>query len=112
MKTALEILVAAKARITAPADWAQGDFAQDSDGWSVVPTGRTACKWCSLGAVMCAAGQQTENIGPLHEAMNALNDAGRAMGYLGAASLNDSCSHSMALEMFDKAIAKVEKGTV
>jgi hypothetical protein len=55
-KSPKQILIEAKALIADPANWCQGDFAQDKDGFSVgALSERAACR-CSLGAVGCAAG--------------------------------------------------------
>lgn len=114
MSKVVEILKAARASITDPANWTQGEYAKNADGDSLDEreweAQAPAC-FCSVGAVAKAGAMSV---------CDAENSA--AVVYLGKAigsklpcaivEYNDEHTHEEVLAAFDKAIALAEKELV
>lgn len=106
----VEILRAARAQISHPANWCQFEDALSIEGMVVPCHDEDACRWCSLGATAAVAGA----ICPEAEkkADGYLASAAHEMGFTGngaVADLNDNTDHATVMKMFDRAIALAEK---
>lgn len=103
--TVKEVLIAARAKIADPANWAKGSFATDKNGSPVWETSKDACRFCSAGAVYLACREfevgYPAYVVPSHSAINALN---RVMGD-SVGKFNDTHTHAEVLAKFDEAIA-------
>lgn len=54
-RSTVEILKAARERISGPARWTQNAFARRADGEIVAPDSSVACRWCAGGALRAEA---------------------------------------------------------
>jgi hypothetical protein len=94
-KSALDVLVAARALIEKPENWTQGAAAQDSKGRRVHPHHPEACRWCALGALTRAGDRAQDGYRLLRAATGARS----------IIELNDDGTHPNILAAFDRAIA-------
>lgn len=108
--TTLSLLIAARQLIADPANWTTKVYARAKDDTSRIPTERTACKFCALGAVHHAMGHVSYE-GTTRSVTDALHLSARKMGAANVPELNDKQGHGRVLAMFDSAICSLE-GTV
>ena len=90
----LRDLIAARTLITDPANWCQGNAAQNAKGFPAAPLHDEAVRFCSWGAAARAAGAHSG------DRFSAVKDA-LGVGFI---SFNDSHSHEEVLALFDRAI--------
>lgn len=103
--TIVEVLRAARAKITDPKHWTRHVNARDADGEPISPSDPSAVCWCSYGAI--AAVDPEDDAGT--NACDFLHDAAREKtGHWGVSALNDDGEHSDVLSMFDRAIELAE----
>ena len=93
--TTLDILVAARAKISTPETWCQTVVARDSEGLSVVVDDPAACQWCAMGALLLVCNRDTEAV---HRAAEYL-----CWGLVGYNDNPETC-HADIMAMFDAAI--------
>ncbi len=105
MQTTKEILIAAKALISDPAHWTQGEYSRNTDGRRTAHHDPAAVCWCAMGAII--------RVLPLREYSRAVGVtetlAAWGAGGNSAADLvgfNDGHTHAEVLALFDKAIAE------
>ena len=101
----LEILRKARKLIEDPERWTKGQFARDTDG-EPLSNGfdSDAVCWCAAGAIEHVSNLDC-TVGAAGRATVLLQEA--AGGPL--ASFNDGTEHRRVLELFDKAIKKLER---
>jgi hypothetical protein len=93
--TTLDVLKAARERISDPARWCQ-------ETYRVLDAGGSAIRWCAMATIS----DTTENNHLLGVAWGALR---RAMGGGCIAEYNDTHTHAEVLALFDRAIAAEEQ---
>lgn len=100
--SALEILKAAREKISIPEAWTQGTFARRADGHITTTTHPDAVCWCAAGAIhaVCPAEHRGE---AYREATVALRSVVGAI-----APFNDAATHDEVLAAFDAAIRRLE----
>lgn len=100
----MEILKAARERITPKEAWTTGEDARDEFGGPVLPDDPDAVSWCMAGAVMAEGVDATTcgEIGPIGRLLN------QATGVTGVGPWNDSHSHDEVLAALDRAIELAE----
>lgn len=96
----LEVLRAARDRISSPERWCVGFSAVDAQGNGVDPRNPNARRWCSIGAI----GAVSRAPGHDEHAYIALSEA---MGGEFVGDWNDAHTHVQVLAAFDRAIAKL-----
>lgn len=108
-RSTVEVLKAARDRISDPERWCQETEAQDAIGRNVEPTNAAAVRWCFAGAVYAEGVDATTapHIG-VSQIGRILNEA---IGVEGAGPWNDAPdrSHADVLEAFDRAIQLAEE---
>lgn len=103
--TTIEVLKAARERISDPNRWTQGTYSRHSDGSPAWNSGRLAgvC-WCASGAVQCCL-----DLGATRFATDcAFDDLCRTLGGGCAVRYNDTHTHAEVLALFDRTIARLE----
>lgn len=107
MRTASEILRAAKAKIAEPSRWVKGAPALNADGSAVDPWRGHAVCWCVNGALV-----EVTRTGELMQSRASfiLSQCARRRGYETASRLNDApeTTHADVMALFDEAIAWAE----
>lgn len=98
----LTVLKAARAKIAKPEHWTQGTGARDRDGLSVSPQRANAFSFCSYGAVEAVLPAM------LNGRRRAINHLKRLVPFGQLATFNDDHTHAEVLNLFDKAIARLE----
>ena len=104
MKSTLEILIGARARIADPAHWIRFWFAANAQRAQVSVLSRNACSFCAKGAIINTVGTDAFSE-PVNIAENTLTKWLLTKGhgpYIGM--YNDSHTHAGVLAMFDGAI--------
>jgi hypothetical protein len=98
--TPLEILIAARALIEAPARWTKGSFARDADGGAYPGKGKEVC-WCFAGAIFKAANNDADGIAAERFITN-------VTGISNIRRFNDhpTTTHADVLAVFDRAIER------
>jgi hypothetical protein len=123
MKSALELLKAARERITPPENWCQNEFFRDAHGHAIGWPGAYAPSevinevfeqvksCCADGAlIMCNHGMTAGTV--YDDASRALNAAAFDVANVGSfVKANDALGHEAILAVFDKAIADIEELT-
>lgn len=103
---ALEVLKSARARIAKPENWAQGNFAYDSNGFAVASRDKHAVCWCALGAIITVLSPYSGEAGE----WLALAIAGsRVRSSIPEFNDRSTTTHDDVLGAFDKAIAMIER---
>ena len=103
---ALDVLKAARVRITEPEHWTQGAFARDAGGAEVLLANDVnATCWCAAGAVSVSAGLFGRVLyeSAIKELRRTITGSGFAIG-----DYNDEHTHAEVLAVFDKAINRLE----
>jgi hypothetical protein len=98
-----EILIAARAKIERPENWAQGAFARNKQGRDVIPKGKTSVCWCALGAIIATTNNYEDEdkaASLLRLELNAYENS--------ISKFNDISTHAEVLAMFDLAIATAD----
>ncbi len=99
----------ARRRIANEGNWTQGAYARNVYDLICLPTDKDALKFCAVGA-LCAATNKVLSGKNYDEFMEYLTLLAKHTGEHHAVStFNDKCSHKDVLELFDKAIADLEK---
>jgi hypothetical protein len=108
-KSTLQILKEARALISDPERWTQGEDARDEDGLPVHPDDSDAVCWCTLGALHRAAAG-TDDFSVFREIQKAVEafPGIRSQAHY-AAKFNDAHTHAEVLAMFDAAISAKER---
>lgn len=110
--TSAEILRAARDLIANPLCWTQGAFARDSAGNSIMWEAPDAVCWCAVGAVMRVT-DESYKTGPgasaYLAAYRALTNA--ALPKHSVEAFNDNSPHIQVLDLFDRAINRLEPAT-
>lgn len=101
MKTALQILIDARALIEKPEKWTKETFARDADNTPCLERSISAVCWCALGAISRSAPG-------IPSAIDA-KDALRRVIDSKISKFNDEHTHAEVLAAFDKAI-EAERG--
>lgn len=104
----VEILKAARAKITNPENWTQGWFAKNEHGDRLLGVSPAATCYCSLGAVEAVTGVEYAEDGWPWDVSRALSVAMGGNSNFGIASYNDNHTHEDVLAAFDRAIASTE----
>jgi hypothetical protein len=101
--TTLDVLKAARERISDPARWTQGDYARLLNDEGCGGTHPEAVKWCAYGALSVAG---RPHIGPINAASDAIESLLADDGYCpDLVDFNDTHTHAEVLALFDAAIA-------
>jgi len=106
--TTAEILTAARSLISKPENWTQGEYARDSSGERVSEHDQDAVCFCTIGALLKAEHALNIYISAFarnHPSINYLKTFLNGS----VADYNDSSTHAEVLELFDKAIAELNK---
>lgn len=96
--TTVEILIAARALITPPDKWTQGEIARDDEGNATSPTAMDAVCWCAQGAIAKVAGGHYL-IGAFYARDTLRKVAGNKVF-----NFNDGHTHAEVLAALDRAI--------
>ena len=102
-RSTVEILRAARERISDPEHWCTEVLAKSASGAAVAPFDSSACQWCARGA--CEAGGEDAR----HLAVGLLYEA--AGPGVSVTDLNDTEGHEAALNLLDKAISLAEEAS-
>lgn len=106
-RSTVEILRAARERITPVERWTTGVEARDAADHLVDADDPAAVKWCMAGAVYAEGGDATSSpsygVTPMGRLLN------RAIGSTGAGPWNDSHTHEEVLAALDRAIQLAEQ---
>lgn len=106
-RSTVEVLRAARERISDPERWTFHAFARDHESRKVAATSPAACSWCALGSLICETGGA---ITPIQEQCEELlNRVGSELQHLSLVGVNDRRGHTATLEMFDRAIEHAER---
>jgi hypothetical protein len=102
--TALEILRAARSKISLSVRWTKHCNASNSDGDPVMASDPVAVCWCALGAVYASSPQNT------NVARNFAREALSRTAGTCIVTFNDhaTTTHADVLRVFDKTIARLE----
>lgn len=101
----VEILRAARQKISDPTHWTTDSYARSKSGESVDSDSTRAVCWCALGAIFAVAGHREP---AMHVAKEELYNAVSVLGGDGVAAINDERGHEAVLQMYDIAIAAAE----
>lgn len=113
-KSTKKLLIEAKALIADKKNWTKKAFARTEDNASVEIQSDEACKFCSVGAVVKAAGERNAdacfigrfNSSP-YKAFHLLDNEAAKFGdctFTSLVGLNDYGSHEDVMQVFDNAI--------
>ncbi len=119
-KSTKELLIEAKALIADKKNWTKKAFARREDGEAIAIQASTACAFCSVGAVVKAAGERNAdacfirsfNSSP-YKAFRLLDNEAAKFGdctFTSLVGLNDYGSHEDVMQVFDNAIKACEGG--
>jgi len=99
--TPREVLIAARAKISDPANWIKGYFANDEHG-DVLYNDPDACRFCALGAVWHLGVSSDLEV----EADRMLDKAAKARGFDSVIHYNDAptTTHEDILSLYDEVI--------
>jgi hypothetical protein len=111
-RSVVDVLRAARERISDPERWTKGESAKNAQGEWTTASASDACRWCAVGAVWCEAGATLMPGSPEIKALNAAVrdlDGRRGVGEVSGwpvARFNDSkrTDHGEVLDLFDRAI--------
>lgn len=98
-RSTVEILRAARERITPGERWTGGAYARDADGQEVFPFSERACSWCAVGSVAAELGLDVGDAEVVAVA--------KLLG-LTIEGVNDRRGHAAVLARFDRAIELAE----
>lgn len=98
-----ELLTKAKAVIADPKHWAQGFYAKDAKGQTLLPYYPDAVCWCSLGALEKVAHEENA-YSTRFAATRYLAEVSVECGYSRIPYFNDNSSHEAVMKAWDKAI--------
>ena len=105
----LEALKDARDRIADPAHWTHGTSAKDAHGCSVSPLDQAAVKWCAGGSMNRSTEELgTDDIRPYEFLTYGTKRVAAEEGLTTRliSQVNDICSHSGAMRMYDVAIER------
>lgn len=100
MKTAKQILIAARQLIAKPEHWTQIEIARKPNGDGTLSTDPNAVCWCAYGA-MCKVGDCYVDALETSRAIM-ITEVGEAIG-----TFNDTHTHAEVLAKFDEVIASL-----
>ena len=98
-----ELLTKAKAVIADPKHWAQGFYAKDAKGQTLLPCNPDAVCWCSVGALEKVAYEE-DTYSTRFAATKCLFEVSAEYGYSGITDFNDNSSHKAVMKAWDRAI--------
>lgn len=110
-RSTVDILKAARERISDPERWTTGAYARGEDGAGACPATDHACKWCAYGALLAELGVNQPGPGTarydtyLENAAEDISDS----WLTSAVEVNDEGSHPDALHLLDRAIQLAEQ---
>lgn len=110
-RSTVEILRAAKERISDPSKWCRVFHARDASNNGADPTSDKACRWCARGALLAECGinsSATANEAERRLYVPADELLRRAAGPQPVINLNDGGQHDAVMALYDKAIALAE----
>lgn len=103
--TLLEVLKAARKRISKPEHWTQGTCARDAEGHMTLASSPDAVQWCAFGAILSVDRahdftglEALRSVLPLGYSVQSFNDTPRR-------------KHSEVLDMFDRAVERLQNLT-
>lgn len=100
----LKILTKARALISDPARWTQRSAAKDVSGNDVLANSPKAVCWCSAGALLKASRRSSIGFVPMGTLSQEME--------FSVSYFNDSHTHAEVLAAFDKAIERINKGSI
>lgn len=103
-RSTVEILKAARERISDPERWTTRVGARDQAGDATLVLDPNACKWCALGSIEA----ETNGPGVLYAEASAALFLGTQNEY-GVVGTNDHLGHDAVLAMYDRAIQLAEQ---
>jgi hypothetical protein len=102
----VDVLRAARERISDPERWTTGYYARNAYGDEVVANSPAACQWCAVGAVLAETDLDlglSLHLSPLAKAAKEyLDRAGPVL------DVNDDRGHAATLELYEQAIELAE----
>lgn len=110
-RSTVEILKAARERISDPERWTTGAYARAIDGTGARPATDEACKWCAYGALLAELGVNQPGPGTapydtyLENAAEEIADS----WLTSAVEVNDHGGWGEALDLLDRAIQLAER---
>lgn len=109
-RSTVEILKAARDRITPEEAWTTGTYSRNADHLDVLSHSKWACCWCAIGSLACEMGVDgVEADRPDNPAWDFLWRAARDLFGVGSpATVNDENGHDAVLAMYDRAIELAE----
>lgn len=108
-RSTVEILKAARERITPREHWTVEVYARDADN-AIVEPGPDACMWCAVGSLMQECGDGVVVDGVVNDLWNRLDAAAGSLGLeRNMLGLNDSLGHAVALRVYDAAVQLAEQ---
>lgn len=113
VKTAKDLLIAARALIEDPSRWTTHSYAKDRDGHSVAEFSGQACKWCAAGALSraiydCEGKYEFDQTEASNGAWSAIHRASHLrFNHQSVITVNDQLGHEAVLQVYDDAIARV-----
>ena len=109
---AKEILTEARELLSDPARWCKGGLAFRADGVACDARGGDAVRWCALGAMHRAAGdeERDQRTPSFAAAWEATNSAAGARGFWLISDFNNApeTEHADIMAFFDEAIAAAD----
>jgi len=108
-KTAMEILVYVREKLSNKDNWTRGALARDTKGNLVLPKNSSATCWCILGALDTYKTQQ--NFRAYIKAAEVIHQEVIKLGYSSLPRFNDSSdtNHCDVLKVLDRAISETNK---
>ncbi len=88
-----DLLTAAQERIRDPQRWTQGAAARNERGDECSPWDKTACRWCSFGAVVAERPEDRDSL-PF------LSNAAFSLFRSGFICVNDDKGHDAVMQVF------------
>lgn len=111
-RSTVEILKAARGRLSDPDHWYQGEYACDEDGAYIAANSERACKWCAAGAVLAeldrdiAVGEPevADALEPLVGAISGQPPADDMVQEIASFNDDPDRTHAEILALYDRAI--------
>lgn len=107
-RSTVEILRAARERISDPERWTTEAYARDRDGSGTEPQQADAVCWCAVGAFLAEQGLAPRVGDDPHRSNPVLDLLIEAAGHRPVAAVNDKDGHAAVLALYDRAIELAE----
>lgn len=114
-RSVVDVLRAAKERISDTGRWTTECYAADRSGATVIATSQSACSWCAIGSVLAELridlGMDARHHPVARAAIAALDRAAgidRSVPGGPITALNDQAGHPAVIQAFDRAIKLAE----